>query len=108
MTNEREKFLASISKEERVIRQYILAYEKKIKIFKHYMNDDEEDTDYIRDARCEIAKRKIIIKSLKKQLPAPRIKLELTNGVVFPSTCSICKYPFTEANYCAVCGRKLR
>ena len=108
MTEERRKYLASISKEERTIRELIENCKRTIKHYKILMNEDKEDTEYINDVgKPQIAIRKFLIKALKKQLPAPRIPLEL-NEVVFPCACSVCKYPFAEYSYCPTCGQKLR
>lgn len=107
MTDERRKYLASISKEEHIIRFKIIEQKARIKDEKFWLNHVECNKEQIRQTCWRIYCIKTIIKSLKKRLLAPRIPLEL-NEVVFPCACSVCKYPLAEDSYCPCCGQKLR
>lgn len=103
MTEERKQYLASISKEERAIREGISYHKDLIKSLKDIFNCDD---GVVKNSwKFAIAKEKTVIQSLKKQLPAP---------TRFGS-CVICgsKQPkghirFYSYSYCAECGQKLR
>lgn len=109
MTPKRKKYLASISKEEQLVRKQLRYYHREIVGSKWDMKfyKSKGVSCFLNGIRENIRNYKVIVKLLKKQLPAPRTPLEL-NEVVFPCTCSVCKYPFTEDNYCPCCGQKLR
>lgn len=104
MTEERKKYFASISKEERVIRDTITALECGISIDKQSMTFNINKLGH----KKSIEKLKIIIKSLKKQLPAPKEKIELIRGRYYMFVCSVCGASSVEGTYCPYCGQKLR
>lgn len=110
MTDERKRYIAGISKEERTIRELIKNSKRTIKHYKILMNEDKEDTEYINDVgKPQIAIRKFLIKALKKQLPA---RVKKTKGFYdfYSYDCSVCGTPIETFNdkYCGNCGQKLR
>ena len=107
MTEERKKFLVSVSKEELAIRYAIKHQQDVISNCKEDLTNPWLFSAPANILKLQIADTKAIIKALKKQLPAPKIPLEL-NEVVFPRTCSVCKYPLAEYSYCPCCGQRLR
>lgn len=106
MTDERKQYLASISKEERAIREEISYHKDLIKSLKDIFNCDD---GVIKNSwKFAIAKEKTIIKSLKKQLPAPR-KTYHNEYLLNYCLCPICLwYANHERCYCPQCGQKLR
>ena len=109
MTPERRKYLASISKEERAIRELIENSKRTIKHYKILMNEDKEDTEYINDVgKPQIAIRKFLIKELKKALPAPRHEQYdyISDSSWLDCSCGRGVYPTQP--YCMWCGQKLR
>lgn len=106
MTPEREKYLASISKEERAIRLELNVQKNRLKYLKElikypiHMNDKRTMLRLMQDTR-------FVIKNLKKQLPAPR--KEYQNEYLDYCLCPICRwYANHERDYCPKCGHKLR
>ena len=109
MTPERQQYLASISKEERAIRELIENRKRTIKHYKILMNEDKEDTEYINDiGKPQIAETKILIKALKKQLPAPKKEIDIgLYWAIF--NCPICRTTIPiHSGYCLCCGNKMR
>ena len=103
MTEERRKYLASISKEEQHIRFLINLGKLQIKNTKCCINEDNEYNKEI--LKVELSVWKTNIKALKKQLPAPTISL-----INYHCNCPKCKF-FVDGendNYCYNCGQKLR
>lgn len=99
MTEERKQYLASISKEERAIRN-ALKYNKGC--LKECKRICSFNSNYYR-WKEPITVTKSIIKALKKQLPAPREH----------ACCKVCgaglvHWSGDELNYCVQCGQKLR
>ena len=112
MTDERRKFLASISKEEHIIRLKIIKLKARMKSEKFWLNHDKCNKEQIRQACWRICCIKTVIKSLKKQLPAPRKRKTFWVGGERGHllTCPKCENyvkPFSD-NYCPTCGQKLR
>lgn len=111
MTEEREKYFANISNEERVIRRIIGEYKIRRCNSKEYITNLKNQpktlgvTLVYEEAKKDVRFYNSAIKSLKKLLPAP---------TRFGS-CVICgcKQPkghirFYSYSYCAECGQKLR
>lgn len=108
MTEERKKYLASISKEEWIIRLNIIGLKARIRDEKFWLNHVTGDTEeQIKQTLWRINSIKIIIKSLKKQLPAPLE--QCFDGRIHYIGCSVCKFQ-AEPYYahCPCCGQKLR
>ena len=113
MTEERKKYLDSISKEERAIRLELRIQKNRIRYLKEmmeypiYMNDKRTMLRLMKDTR-------FIIKCLKKRLPAPIIegfeKISWYNALVYVDVCPICKQTIFdyESNCCPCCGQRLR
>ena len=103
MTEERKQYLASISKEERVIRLAIAEEKSFIGMCKDHLNCGcRTKTTY-----KMIATTKAKIKSLKKQLPAPTTEVEHEH--LYSYQCPICKAGIVYFPcYCPDCGQKLR
>ena len=101
MTEERKKYLAGISREERVIRSDIEYQKYKIADEKSALNYQVCDDVQRKYVLKLIRARKIIIKTLKKQLHASR-------KVSF--TCPVCGGDGLESamSYCFRCGQRLR
>jgi len=106
MTEERKKYLASISKEERAIRSEL--YSEEIRLSDLKWNVKFSPYKDVRTTSLELIKEtKIIIKALKKQLPAPMAYLRDEYATYIG--CSVCKYhtqPYFT--HCYKCGQKLR
>ena len=100
MTPKRKKYLAGISKEERVIRCSLYMAKNSLRICKKHAfryggrKPPEEFAPTIKHL-------KTVIKNLKKQLPAPR------KGSF---TCLACGWDGLESamNFCFRCGQRLR
>ena len=100
MTEERKKYLASISEEERTIRN-ALKYNKGC--LKECKRICSLNSNYYR-WKEPITVTKSIIKSLKKQLPAP-FWVSKSNTYY----CPICGNMANNGReYCSWCGQKLR
>lgn len=103
LTNERRKFLASISEEERIIRKQIRDYKYAICNCKDELSERPKSIWL----RVELREYKVVLKNLKKQLPAPR--KEYQNEYLDYCLCPICRwYANHERGYCPKCGQKLR
>lgn len=104
MTLDRVKYLSEISNEERAIRN-ALKYNKGC--LKECKRICSLNGNYYR-WKEPMTVTKSIIKSLKKQLPAPRKIIELPYGEF--DVCPICKRlaRFNYVFYCNRCGQKLR
>lgn len=107
MTPERKKYLDGISYEERVIRQHIVGLKSTITILKTLCKEDRFACVLQKDKQ-EISKFKILIKALKKQLPA--LKKHYTDEVCDYIGCPICHFEIDKDYpcYCNECGQKLR
>lgn len=109
MTPERRKYIASISNEERAIRSEL--YSKKIRLSDLKWNVKFSTYKDVRTTSLELIKEtKIIIRALKKQLPAPLLERPICLGsemYYFCSACGIVLISDTD-NYCFKCGQKLR
>ena len=107
MTPERKKFLANISKEERVIRENLDKAKLSLRIAKKnaFRYGGRKPPEELAGG---IKYRKIIIKALKKQLPAPMKEEIFYNVKVF--SCPVCDAPLDVCveDYCFKCGQKLR
>lgn len=113
MTEERKKYLASISVEERAIRnvigyQKIRIYNNKFFLSSHILCKAVKGMNLsFNFAKREIREAKFIIKALKKQLPAP-VKF-VRDGKWAYVSCSVCKGAIIEDElYCHNCGQKLK
>ena len=108
MTEERKKYLASISREEKVIRFKIIEQKARIKSEKFWLNHVECNKEQIQQTCWRIYCIKTIIKNLKKQLPAPIV--EAKHEHLYSYQCPICKAGIVLYNfcYCSDCGQKLR
>ena len=114
MTEERRRYLASISKEEQAIRKLIENRKRTIKHYKILMNEDKEDTNYINDVgKPQIAIQKFLIKVLKKQLPQELVFHNEPNYWCWD--CPTCHYKILNLDgkldpiriYCPKCGQKI-
>lgn len=106
MTEERKQYLKSISKEEREIRFAIATEKSFIKLCKDGLDICNSSISLNADKNI-IATEKIILKALKKQLPAPR--KEYQNEYLDYCLCPICCWCVNhERDYCPRCGQKLR
>lgn len=104
MTPERARYFASISTEERIIRARIRFLKDDISDDKHALNT----VSLIRKFRKScIKENKILIKNLKKQLPAPK---KMIWSCFEECVCPICEEGVQQeyTNYCPHCGQKLR
>lgn len=107
MTEERKKYLANISKEERVSRVELSIQKNRLRYLKELIkysintNDKRTMLRLMQDTR-------FIIKYLKKQLPAPRKEIDI--GLYWSIfNCPICRTTIPiHASYCLCCGQKLR
>lgn len=109
MTDERKQYLASISKEEREIRFAIATEKSVIKLCKDGLDICNSSISLNADKNI-IAKEKIILKALKKQLPAPA-EMEYDQEYICPICNTITQAPYKsmrEMFYCPYCGQKLR
>ena len=108
MTPERKIFLASISKEERIIRNTINAIECGISIDKQSMAFNINKLGH----KKSIEKLKTILKVLKKQIPMCLAKRYLYIGKVKQTLgiCPTCRnvIEITDSHFCIECGQKLR
>lgn len=109
MTDERKKYLASISKEERIIRLELSIQKNRLRYLKELIkypintNDKRTMLRLMQDTR-------FIIKALKKQLPAPA-EMEYGQEYICPICNTITQAPYKslhEMFYCPYCGQKLR
>lgn len=105
MTEERKRYLASISKEEKVIREALAEERQFVKYCKEkldYFGGSEKTYKMITTAKSKI-------KTLKKQLPAPRKEINIGRYLTF-FNCPICRTKITpvHAGYCLCCGQKFR
>lgn len=116
MTEERERYLASIGKEERAIRQAISDCRRMIKHGKEgigkYKNRSRSFRNILlfENFKDDVRFNKIYLKRLKKQLPAPKERTKTTFGV-YPYQCPSCKgvlETHCTVHYCMHCGQKLR
>lgn len=106
MTPERSKYLGDISYEERVIRNQIDYHRSSLKLRKWLINGNRDEDD-ISLYKSEIAGEKIVIRTLKRQLPAP-VQC-MSNKFIVKTFCVVCKGKICDdENYCPRCGRKLR
>lgn len=108
MTPERREYLDNISRDEKTTRHFLEIYKNSIKHLKSYLNTS--DYKDIKGAKNAIAETKAAIKMLKKQLPAPLLKMPICLGseiYYFCSSCGIVLISDTD-NYCCKCGQKLR
>lgn len=105
MTDERKKYLASISKEERAIRQALAEEKGLISLCKNELNRicfSKRNATY-----KMLNTSKTRIKALKKQLPAPIDTHDW--GVRLVNHCGVCGVScITWHKYCPRCGQKLR
>lgn len=111
MTEERKKYLASISVEERAVRLAIKEYQSKIKNLKLNLTEwgDTFREDFVLLHRNHIALYKKTVKALKKQLPAPLILKR--NSWLHQEwfECPACHNVINfESKYCDDCGQKLK
>lgn len=104
MTPERKQYLDGIDKEEQTIREQLCMRKNRIKLLKLHMNECKNSHSII-DERGTIAKDKIIIKALMKQIPVPTRS----------NSCVVCgckklkgHIRFYSYGYCPECGQKLR
>lgn len=111
MTEERSRYLANISKEERLIRNRIDYHKSSLKM-KKWLTKGNKDEDDVSLLKSEIAEIKVIIKFLKKQLPAPAKTEDASyDGIkITLKLCPICGklISYFGTNYCFRCGKKLR
>lgn len=106
MTEERKKYLASIRKEERVIRDEVKFKKRIVSMLKLCVKLSENNNERS-SHKQRISDLKTVIKSLKKQLPAP-VKF-VRDGKWAYNSCSVCKGAINEDElYCHNCGQKLR
>ena len=104
MTPERRKYIESISKEEQYLREVIIFAKFVIKDNKDSINDGIIWDEQV--GKKNIAKYKAVIKSLKKQLPAPR---RYWSSFRLACNCPICNNQVIKKDdYCPKCGQKLR
>ena len=105
MTEERKQYLASISKEERAIRDMLLILKSEIKTTKVYLSHEPNN----KIKKDDLYFFNIIIKALKKRLPA-RVKKTKDFYDFYSYDCSVCGTPIETFNdkYCGNCGQKLR
>lgn len=103
MTDERKKYLASISKKERIIRERLLWLRYEIKDCKCAISHNPNKFN-----KEELYFFQTIVKALKKQLPAPIKETNLSYEKL--NRCPICGIfiRFCDINYCCNCGQKLR
>lgn len=111
MTPERARYFASISNEERAIRQYIASLKTTITILKALCKDDKS-AYALRKDKQEISKFKTIIKALKKQLPQEPIYHDW--GIRYCYYCPTCHFIINhyenrckDGCCCSACGQKL-
>lgn len=107
MTEERKKYLASISKEERAIRASLEIEHYELKANKELVNAYKDSKEYYKQYKEGIARAKTTIKALKKQLPAPK---KMIWSCFEECVCPICEEGVQQEydNYCPNCGQKLR
>lgn len=104
MTPERKKYLAGISKEEIYIRRRIRQLKDAISDDKYALNNGT-CMKWLR--KICIRENKILIKALKKQLPAPKVVCETKYMVMI--SCPRCRIgDMLFGDYCPYCGQKLR
>lgn len=108
MTEERKKFLANISKEERLLRNSLEIEHYELKANKELANAYKNSKEYCKQYKEGIAMAKTTIKALKKQLPAPRVICEDYFGCSVLLECVCGKGVYPKQKYCENCGRKLR
>lgn len=114
MTEERKKYMGSISKEEREIRQAISDCRRMIKHGKEGIGKYKDrprcfgNILLFENFKDDVRFNKIYLKSLKKRLPAPKEKIELIRGRYYMFVCSVCGASTVEGTYCPYCGQKLR
>lgn len=107
MTPERKKYLASISKEERIVRRVIDEQKSILRTCKEELNENcltFSDLDYLYPM---INSYKESIKVLKKELPAPKEKIDLVRNRYHMFLCPVCGAS-VDGVYCFNCGQKLR
>ena len=114
MTDERKKFLASISKEEQATRQAISDCRRMIKQGKEGIGKYKDRPScfgkiLLENFKDDVRFNKIYLKYLKKMLPAPTIEEKWESGKLFGYRCVICDNlsPHCQS-YCNGCGQKLR
>ncbi|MCQ2581904.1 MAG: HNH endonuclease [Alphaproteobacteria bacterium] len=112
LTPERKKFLASISEEERAIRnvigyQKMIIYNNKFFLSSRILCKTVKGMKFHSDsAKREIREAKAVIKNLKKLLPAPR---RYWSSFRLACNCPICNNQVIKKDdYCPCCGQKLR
>lgn len=107
MTPERKKYLANISKEERVIRDEV-KFKKRIVSIRKLCVKLSENNNERSSHKQRISDLKTVIKALKKQLPAPRKEISIGQyWAIF--NCPICRTTIPiHSGYCLCCGQKLR
>ena len=102
--------MASISKEEKVVRETICYQKILLRNEKYVLNvfKNIPETPFFKDRLQEVCASKCIIKALKKQLPAPR--KHYTDEVCDYIGCPICYFETYKDYpcYCLECGQKLR
>lgn len=113
MTEERKQYLTSISIEERAIRdvigyQKMRIYNNKFFLSSRTLCKTVKGMKFSFDfAKREIREAKVVIKALKKQLPAPVKVLGYVTD--FSVICSACgKETAGRYKYCNNCGQKLK
>lgn len=108
MTPERKKYLDGISVEERVIRDALRGMKREIRWAKTKIKYANQKSWHEFWHVYYIARQKVLIKALKKQLPAPMKEEIFYNVKVF--SCPVCDSPLDVCveNYCFKCGQKLK
>lgn len=110
MTDERKKYLASISKEEQIIRKTIHYYHKCLVGNKRCLKQYRKNglPCLLKETREQIRETKVLVKALKKQLPAPRHEQYdyISDSSWLDCGCGKGVYPTQP--YCMWCGHKLR
>lgn len=107
MTEERKKYLANISKEERIIRDQIKEYRLQISNSKFELALNSPIGLPPKFFKQIIRCNKTLIKALKKQLPAPKVVCETKYMVMI--SCPRCRIgDMLFGDYCPYCGQKLR
>lgn len=105
MTPERREYLEGISKEERAIRENLDKAKLSLRIAKKnaFRYGGRKPPEELAGG---IKYRKIIIKTLKKELPAP-VQC-MSNKFIVKTFCVVCKGKICDdENYCPNCGQKL-
>ena len=112
MTEERRKYMHSISKEEWFIRDKIDELKHEIRVNKSLLSRRSKELTGRTMCHFGVAENKVVIKLLKKQLPAPRTIKTILVGreTVQMMTCPNCGnyVRIFSDNYCPTCGQKLR